>query len=132
MSEIKPAAIGTTRSPPGFRFSTSDALVILAALAATALLLKSLGSLALLPVVVLGHFFLFCNLFRVRRTYELVWGVLFVINLSAWWVTGNFGWGRVLLVQTPVTLICLLLEIFSPRYHGVGCGWLRRLRGPRE
>lgn len=129
MSKFTAADIATpARSQPGFRFSAMDAVVILVAFAATELLWETLGSIALLPLVLLGHFFLFCNVFRIRRAYELAWAAFFVMNLSAWSLTGNFGWERVLLVQTPVTVTCLVVEIISPRYHGVGCRWLRRPR----
>ena len=52
----------------GFRFSRADAAMIAVGAAATWLLWGVLGDLALLPAVVLVHFFLFCNVFRVRRS----------------------------------------------------------------
>lgn len=119
MCELSPER----RTPPGFRFSASDGLVLSLAVAVVVVFRGALGALAWMPVVVLGHFFLFCNVFRVRRSYELLWSAAFVVNLSAWWSAGSFAWGPVVLVQMPVTLACILLEIFSPRYHGVG--WSR-------
>ncbi len=87
----------------GFRFSAADAAVIVVAAAATVVLWGPIGELALLFPVVVVHFFLFCNVFRIRRSYELVWADVFVANLIAWQAAGAFGWASVLAVQGPVT-----------------------------
>ncbi len=103
----------------GFRFSVGDGIALAAAAVATWLLLPHIGFLAWLPAVALGHFFLFCNVFRVRRRYELVWAAGFLLNFGAWALSGAFDWLGVLAVQTPLTLLVIVLEIRSPRYHGV-------------
>jgi hypothetical protein len=108
------------RSPPGFRFSAADGVVLVATVGLTFALWRTWGDLALLLPVVVGHFFLFCNVFRVRRAYELAWAVAFVVNLSAWTATGSFGWGNVLVVQFPLTVAVIAAEVCSPRYHGIG------------
>ena len=117
----------TMRTKPcGFRFSLADAGVIALGAAATWLLWEPLGGaggMALLLPVVLGHFFLFCNVFRARRGYELVWAAGFVVNLLAWQAAAAFGWGRVLLAQAPLTLLLIAAELRSTRYHGVA--WRR-------
>jgi hypothetical protein len=87
----------------GFRFSLTDAAVIGVGVAMTWLLRGRLGDLAMLPAVVLVHFFLFCNVFRVRRSYELIWAASFIVNLLAWQALGQFGWRGVLLTQAPIT-----------------------------
>lgn len=61
------------RSAPGFRLSQRDVLVITVCILATVWLWDRVGELSLLMLGVLGHFFLFCNVFRVRTRYELVW-----------------------------------------------------------
>ena len=103
----------------GFRFSVVDAGVLAVAAAATWLLLPHVGFVAWLLPFALGHFFLFCNVFRVRRSYELVWAAGFLLNFGAWALSGAFDWLPVLAVQTPLTLLLIVLEIRSPRYHGV-------------
>ena len=112
-------------SRPGFRFSRVDALVLVAGAVLTVVLWPALGTLALLVPVALGHFFLFCNVFRVRRDVELLWAGVFVLNFAAWGLTGRFSWTRVLLTQLPVTLAILVVEVRHPRYHGI----LSRPRG---
>ena len=104
----------------GFRFFATDALVLTAGAVGTWLLWRQdLAVWWMVPCVV-GHFFLFCNVFRVRRAYELAWAALFLIDVG-WWVSrGELGWNPVLIGQLPVTLIVLLIELRSPRYHGIG------------
>ena len=59
---------------------------------ATWALWPAIGQLALLFPVVVGHFFLFCNIFGIRRKLELAWSVIFIINASLWLVLGHFTW----------------------------------------
>jgi len=70
------------------------------------------------------HFFLFCNVFRIRRSYELIWAAAFVVNLLAWQVAGAMSWPRVLAMQLPVTVLAIASEMRSRRYHGVGWRWI--------
>lgn len=105
----------------GFRLSIVDVVAIAACAIATWFLFPQLGTFVWLLPVTLGHFFLFCNVFRVRRTLELRWAVVFVVNVGFWTVTNNFSWLSILLVQLPVTAAVIIIEIRSPRYHGVFC-----------
>ena len=105
--------------PCGFHVSVRDALVLAAGAVATLLLWDRLGPLALLFPVVLGHFFLFCNLVRLWRRYELIWAAVFMVNLGAWLLSGTLNWWGVLAVQTPLTLALVALQLRSPFYHGV-------------
>ena len=110
------------RRPPGFRFWWSDAVVLGVGAAFCALFWRPLGP-AIWPVpFALVHFFLFCNVFRVRRSHELTWTGLLLVNVAAWWFAGRLGWLPVLISQTPITLGVILLEIRSPDYHGIFFG----------
>jgi hypothetical protein len=103
----------------GFRFSTSDAAVIaFASICAITLNLVE-GPLWWILIVVAGHFFLFCNVFRIRRSYELIWAALFMINVSAWFVFGDFAWWKILGCQLPLTAAFIFAEMRTPRYHGI-------------
>ncbi len=103
----------------GARFSTTDGIVIAIGALLTWSLRELPSSIAWLPAVALGHFFLFCNVFRVRRSLELAWAGVFVANFAAWsWI--GFSWLAVLAVQTPVTVLAIGVEMRSPRYHGIG------------
>ena len=90
-----------------------------------------LGEMAIVFPVVLGHFFLFCNVFRVPRLPELLWSGVFVINVGAWMALGRFTWSAVLWTQLPATLIVVLGAVFRRDYHGIGyrlIPWGRELR----
>ncbi len=113
------AAFG--RRPRGFRFSTADLFAVTVCIVATWLLRSTLDDFVWLLPITLGHFFLFCNVFRIWRKYELIWAAIFVINVAIWTMVGHFSWGRVLLVQSPVTVILIVLQIRSDRYHGIFC-----------
>ena len=103
----------------GFRFSLVDAVVIAACSVLTWLAWKPLGSPALGFPVTLGHFFLFCNVFRIRRSYELLWTAVFVANLAYWALLRDLSWSGVLAVQSPLTVALIVLEMRNPRYHGI-------------
>ena len=103
----------------GARFSTADGIVIAVCALLTWILRELPSSIAWLPAVALGHFFLFCNVFRVRRSLELAWAGVFLANFAAWsWI--GFSWPAVLAVQTPITMLAIGVEMRSPRYHGIG------------
>ncbi len=105
----------------GFRLSAVDIAFIAVAAAATFFLQERLGdSVWVIPFAV-GHFFLFCNVFRVRRKYELAWVAVFFVNVTAWAAAGRFSWLSVLASQVPFTLIAIGLEMRSRQYHGIGC-----------
>src|SRR5262245_53454076 len=112
-------------SPPrprtwGLRFSVVDGIVLALALVAAVLLWDFDPFLALLPAILLGHFFLFCNVFRIHRGLELVWAGLFLVNTCVWWLTcASVPWLGVVGVQAPVTVLIIALEMRSPRYHGI-------------
>ena len=103
----------------GFRFSRIDAIVIVACAFLTWFAWKALGSLTLVFPVTLGHFFLFCNVFRIRRSYELIWSGVYVANLAYWVLLRDLSWFGILAVQSPLTVAFILREMRDPRYHGV-------------
>jgi hypothetical protein len=103
----------------GMRFSVIDASAIALCGALVLLLWRLSPVLALAPAIVLVHFFLFCNVFRVRRQPELIWSAAFIINAAGWAFAGRFSWVSVMLVQVPLTIVLLIFEVRHPRYHGI-------------
>ena len=113
---MKQATIQRTR---GFRFSVVDA-VALAAFGGFAILMFKAGStLWWLLLIAAGHFFLFCNVFRVVRRLELIWAGLFVLNVAIWAWLERAYWLLILLCQMPATLAVIIATLKSARYHGI-------------
>jgi hypothetical protein len=103
----------------GFRVSVSDVLFIVGASVLFVAAGDQLGAMRFAIPVAVGHFFLFCNVFRIRRSYELFWTVVFLTNVGVqnFWLGVDWTW--VLSIQLPLTLLLLVLEIRSERYHGI-------------
>ncbi|MHC4914903.1 MAG: hypothetical protein ACYTGB_05370 [Planctomycetota bacterium] len=116
------------RRPAGFRLWASDAMILTAGLAASWAAWCWLGEPALLLPLVLGHFFLFCNVFRVERWVELTWTILLLVNAAAWGLSGRMTIPRLFLTQLPLTLAALLSAPLMSGYRGVGYSLVRRLR----
>lgn len=119
------------RNPPrGFRLSPLD-LVFLAVGVLAVVLTRGLpGDPSTLIAIVVGHFFLFCNVVRLRRAFELAWAAVFVALAVIGWGLGTPGWIPPLVFISPYTVLLVILEIRSGRYHGAGAdgrlvGWLR-------
>jgi hypothetical protein len=119
-------------SPPpgtvGFRCSLLDGVVLgIAALLAWWVRYLGIELWWVVPAVV-GHFFLFCNVFRVRQNYELIWSALFLLNFGWWFFHGHIGWLPTMLYQAPITLLAIIAEMLSPAYHGIGVRWINPRR----
>ena len=103
----------------GFRFSTVDGLAILVCAAATFYGWEYVGNVAWLFPFVLGHFFLFCNVFRVPRVPELIWAGSFVTLATVCAIADvSLVWAMGLVL--PVTAAVIVYAIRRPDYHGVG------------
>jgi len=114
-----------TRPKYGFRFSVLDAVVLILTMAASIWLRKlNIELWWVLPVVIV-HFFLFCNVFMVWRKYELIWAVIFVMNVMLHvLILDNPGWWPACIYQVPVTLIIIGIQMRSPWYHGIAARFI--------
>ena len=70
-----------------------------------------------------GHFFLFCNVFRVARSLELAWSTLFVLLAGSTIVTERPGWPITLSISLVATLLVIVAQVRKPAYHGIA--WQR-------
>lgn len=108
-----------SRFAPGFRFSWTDAVVLVLGAVLTWWLARLAGELALLATFVIGHFFLFCNVFRIGRKPELVWAgafmVLAALSLGMEILDLRLALGLALGLST----LLILREMRLPRYHGI-------------
>lgn len=103
----------------GFRFSLADVIAISVFTSAAAGLWHLGSPLWWLLVIAAGHFFLFCNVFRIVRRRELIWAGLFVLNVGLWAWFDRLTWPGVLLCQLPITVVLIVADIRAPGYHGV-------------
>ena len=77
---------------PGFRLSVFDVMILTAGIGSAAGLGKEYWPASLIVLTVVGHFFLFCNVFRISRRPELLWAGVFTLLAGATTVTGFPGW----------------------------------------
>lgn len=122
--ENAPAKNLTPQGKPrtcGFRFSTTDAIVLLTGAIGVAMLAEKASELALLIGFTVGHFFLFCNIFRVRRGPEVIWSLVFLLNAVLSLQFDLYSFLIACLVQLPLTAYLLYRETRMPYYHGVFC-----------
>jgi hypothetical protein len=108
---------------PGFRLSVVDVFVIVVGTAATIVLSLFMWWWGFVSAFVLAHFFLFCNVVRMARPLELLWGGVFVVLAGATVAFETPGWLVTTLLSLLVTVIVVVVEMRKPSYHGVG--WQR-------
>jgi len=96
-----------------------DAVILLVAGALTFWLMRRDHPLTWIVPMAVGHFFLFCNVFLVWRTWELLWAGVFVLNVFYHVTQDDLSWWPACGWQMPVTLLVILLQLRSPWYHGV-------------
>jgi len=118
------------RFAPGFRLSAIDVLVLIIGGISAAALGALDPWLGIAIGFVVGHFFLFCNVFRVARTLELTWaGVYVAISVCTVWFSFP-GWPLTYLATTVATAIVVTIELRKLSYHGT---WWQRINpGLRE
>ncbi len=105
---------------PGFRISMRDALILSGGVAGTIMLGSKLWQAGVIVGFSVGHFFLFCNVFRIERKPELYWAAVFISLTTATVATGFPGWTGTLGVSLAVSASLIVLEMRKPSYHGIG------------
>ena len=103
----------------GFQFSLNDAAAIGAFVGAVGVLCRLGNPLWWMLTIATGHFFLFCNVFRIIRRRELTWAGLFILNIGVWTWFDHRTWPCVLLCQLPLTVGFVVADTRAPGYHGV-------------
>lgn len=111
----------------GFRLSVSDVFVLILGTLVGSFGYHFYGDVFLFIPYVVGHFFLFCNVFRVRRKPELAWSAVFLMNCAIWIAVGKMNVYGIFGSQFLMTVIVIVNEIRNPHYHGV----LSRRLNPR-
>ena len=104
---------------PGFRISKLDIIVLLAGWIIFILLYRIHPKLSWAVLFTLAHFFLFCNVLRMRRHYELIWAALFVVLAAPSLAAAVPAWAMVIVIMLAVTAVLIFLQLRHPSYHGV-------------
>ena len=104
---------------PGFRVSLVDALVLIAGTAGSATLTAESPDAAVLVAMPVLHFFLFCNVFRIKRRKELIWAAIFVISSALFIAYQMFSATILIIANILVAVILIALETREPDYHGI-------------
>jgi hypothetical protein len=111
--------IDIVKFQPGFRFSIRD-FIVLAAAFFVGLYVYPIGSTySILVGFVVGHFFLFCNIVRMSRHYELIWAAAFLCLIFTHFKLSIPSFTVALMASTTLTIILVALEARSPGYHGI-------------
>jgi len=110
----------------GFQFSRTDTQAIAVIMAAVLGLWRMGNPLWWILVISAGHFFLFCNVFRIVRRRELIWAGLLIFNIGVWDWSGHLTCTRVLLCQLPITVGLIIADMREPGYHGIFANRLNR------
>jgi hypothetical protein len=103
---------------PGFRMSFLDVAVIVVGILVSLLLGKKYWPLSPIVLFVLGHFFIFCNVFRLSRLLELLWAGAF-LALSPLTVLDWQGAVDMMEIMICITVVLIIIEIKKPSYHGI-------------
>ena len=65
-----------------------------------------------------GHFFLFCNVIRMARRFELAWAGCFLLLAGSTLSIQTPTWNQTFVIAIAVTGVVVFLQIRSPSYHG--------------
>jgi hypothetical protein len=104
---------------PGLRISFLDVIVLAAGAWGTWFVGHELWWAGAVIGFVVGHFFLFCNVFRIARKPELLWAGAFVALCGSTILTDLPGWTVTFAGSVCLTLILILREMKKPSYHGI-------------
>ena len=96
-----------------------DALILIGGVTGTIILGSKLWQTGVIVGFSVGHFFLFCNVFRIERRPELYWAALFILLTTATVVTGFPGWMITLGGSLGASAGLIVLEMRKPSYHGI-------------
>ena len=108
-----------TEFRPGFRLSEVDVGVLIAGTLLSIFVWRFDEWLAVTVIFAVGHFFLFCNVLRMRRPLELTWTALYLLLASSTILTGFPAWPHTFLSMLGVTAVIAAIQVRLPSYHGV-------------
>jgi hypothetical protein len=115
---------------PGFRLSFFDVLVLVLGVFGSAWLWPRNWLLGFIVAFVVGHFFLFCNVFRIAQELEFLWAGVFLVATLLTLKSKHPSWVTIAVPSLVTTAIVIGIELRKPSYHGIG--WSRINPGLRK
>jgi hypothetical protein len=109
----------TPQFAPGFRIFVQDWIVLLIGIGLFFGLLKKYEIVSLVIAFVTGHFFLFCNVFRISRGLEFIWAGVFIAFSGPTIVDGFPNWSATIIISLGTTIAVVVYEMKKPSYHGI-------------
>ncbi|WLE97112.1 MAG: hypothetical protein QTN59_20860 [Candidatus Electrothrix communis] len=104
---------------PGFRLSVIDVIVLFLGTIGSILLHSMENPLSLVVLFTLAHFFLFCNVLRMCRRFELIWAALFLLLSVNTILFSMPNWLGTTLIMLGITAVLTVLHMRQPSYHGI-------------
>ena len=104
---------------PGFRFLKHDAVVLLLGAVGVAYFFKPFFVASFVIAMAVGHFFMFCNVFRLSRIPELIWAGGFLLLVAIHLRTGFIEISLVALLSILLSVTLIATELRKPSYHGI-------------
>ena len=103
---------------PGFRINTIDCIFIIIGIMLAWVASEIALELSIISILPFTAFFMFCNVFRIRRIPELVWALLFILNTFMWHLL-QMNIGYYVLINLLTFVVTIAIEMRHPSYHGV-------------
>ncbi|MBF0420248.1 MAG: hypothetical protein HQL78_08800 [Magnetococcales bacterium] len=108
------------RFDPGFRISIMDGFILISGLIGSLLCMEIEVWFGIAIVFIVGHFFLFCNVFRISRPLELTWAALCILLLGSTILFQKPGWLPSFALSVVMTIVVVVIQMRQPSYHGIG------------
>lgn len=103
---------------PGFRISFTDVAFLLIVSAIAAYVFNVYGAAGYTVITPAIQFFLFCNVFRIRRMAELIWVGFYLSGLLLIFFNGiSFAYS--LIMGLGLGALIIASEARHPSYHGI-------------
>ena len=104
---------------PGFRLSVIDVFILIVGLIVSIVLGIQIWWAGMIIAFVVVHFFLFCNVFRMSRSPELIWAAGFVTLAASTIFTGIPGWIGSAIISIGLSSFLIWRETKKQGYHGI-------------
>jgi len=104
---------------PGFRIHAFDIVFLLLGAGACYFGLSLQSLPAMIPAYVIFTFFLYCNVFRIRRTLELIWTGAFTLSALSSFYFEQPSWPVLYAAGFALSIILIAIEMRQPSYHGI-------------